>query len=175
MKIYLDDGSFNHDFDTTISAAKLKQIKLILGEIILDFNYLESVLDDVLTSFIHSRSSDLGYTVIAKLTFSQKVDLFRDFFVPMCKHVGKPELSSLYASLHLRLKEAAVIRNKAIHARWLEMGNDFVVLTKIGVDKDGVYGDFIKLDLKTLRSYLNEINKTSEELLNEDIFRKLSE
>lgn len=156
-KIYLDDGSFGNVFDNEISDKKLNEIMPLLGEIILDFNYLESVLDDVITEFIFERSSDLGFTIIAKISFSQKVNLFRDLTVPACKATGQPKLALKFNMLVKKLKEAGENRNRAIHARWLDADKEFFVRTKVGVDSNGVFGIFFKLDKRTLRKYTKKM------------------
>ena len=171
-KIYLDDGSFTNNFDNEISDAKLNGIMPLLGEIILDFNQLEDLLDDVVSEFIFERSSDLGYTILAKMSFSQKVDLFKDLTVPMCKHIGKPKMAIKFNALVKKLKEAGENRNRAIHAKWVDADKEFFVRTKIGVDGDGVYGMFFRLDRKTLNRYLKNIQKVMDEL-GDDLYAKL--
>lgn len=170
-KIYLDDGSFGSVFDNEISDKKLNEIMPLLGEIILDFNYLESVLDDVITEFIYERSSDLGFTILAKMSFSQKADLFRDLTVPACKHTGQPKLALKFNALVKKLKEAGENRNRAIHARWIDADKEFFVRTKVGVDGNGVFGFFFKLDKKTLRKYAKKIQKLSD-ILSDDLYVK---
>jgi len=171
-KIYLDDGSFGNIFDEEISDKKLTEVMPLLGEIVLDFNQLESDLDDVLTELIFERSSDLGFTIIAKMSFSQKVDLFKDLAVPMCKHVGKPKLTPKFIGLVKKLKEAGENRNRAMHAKWIDADKEFYVRTKIGVDDNGVYGTFFKLDKKTLRRYTRNMQRLSAEL-GDDLYQKL--
>lgn len=171
-KIYLDDGSFGNIFDDEISEKKLTEIMPLLGEIILDFNQLESDLDDVITEFIFERSSDLGFTIIAKMSFSQKVDLFKDLTVPACKHTGQSKLALKFHALVKKLKEAGENRNRAINARWIEADKEFFVRTKIGIDNDGVYGIFFKLDKRTLKKYTRAMQKLSD-ILSDDLYQKL--
>lgn len=170
-KIHLDDGSFGNVFDDELSDKKLNEIMPLLGEIILDFNYLESILDDVITEFIFERSSDLGLTIIAKMSFSQKVDLFKDITIPACKQTGQPKMASKFTTLVKKLKEAGENRNRAIHARWIDADKEFFVRTKIGTDDNGVFGLFFKLDKKTLKKYAREMQKLSD-ILSDDLYAR---
>jgi hypothetical protein len=162
-KIYLDDGSFGNPFDDEITDKKLDNIKPLLGEIIVYFNYLEDLLDDTVTEFIFERSSDLGLTIIAKMGYAQKVELFRDLVMPACKHTNQSEFALRMSTLIQKLKDAGESRNRAIHAKWIDANKDFFVRTKTGVDKNGVYGNFIKLDRKTLKKYLKNIQDLLDE------------
>ena len=170
-KIYLDDGSFGDIFDNEISDEKLSEITPLLGEIILEFNQIEDGLDDIIMMLIAEHRNDTSFTIIAKMKFSQKIELFKDIVLPACRHSHKPDFLLEFESLIAGLKEAAENRNRAVHARWIDADKEFYVRTKIKVDKKGVYGVFFKLDEKTLKKYIKNMQELSE-ILYDDLYEK---
>lgn len=165
LKIYLDQHSFDIPGDSEATEVKLNSVMPLIGEIALHFNALEATLDGIIATIITERSNDIGYTLLSKMTFSQKVEVFKDLIIPMCSYTDKTsEMTSSLESIVVKLREAAEMRNRALHAHWFEANRELFVRTKVKVDKKGVYGTFVKLNRTTLNQYITKINRTDVKL-----------
>ena len=173
-KIYLDDGSFGLDFDNAeISEKKLNEIIPLIGEIVLEFNYLEGVLDDIIIEVLMHPSSGFGHVVISKMSFSQKIDLFKNLYTQVCVSIGDSAFVETINKVAIRLQETAENRNRVIHARWFDANKDFFVRTKTGTDKKGVYGLYIKVNKTILNKYLSDIRKLQKSF--DNLYEKIME
>lgn len=174
LKIYLDQHSFDIPGDSEATEAKLNSVMPLIGEITLHFNALEATLDRIIATIITERSNDIGYTFLSRMAFSQKVEVFKDLIIPMCSYTEKT--SKMVNSLELivvSLKQAAEMRNRALHAHWFEANKELFVRAKVKVDKKGVYGVFVKLNKTTLNQYITKINTTDVKL--ENLYEKFEE
>jgi hypothetical protein len=105
----------NHNYDGSIDNF-LEETAPLIGHIVHSFNSLDSQLNSTICGLINDRTDSLGATVIYKMTFASKIDLFSRLVKTMEVVYDGTLLS--FKQLAEDLRKCANLRNAVIHAEW---------------------------------------------------------
>lgn len=134
-----------------------------IGEIVIWFNALENDLDHALCDFISDRSSQKGILVIASMMYNTKLELFEKFAMDWMRNNNTQP--SWFSELVADLKSCGSLRNKVVHANWLETDEDGYTQVKIKVDRAGVAEhELVQFTAETLIEILKKIMVTRNRL-----------
>ena len=155
---------------------KFSDVKDNLIDVIISFNILEDNVNILIADFLHQRTHQVGYIVIANLSVQQKIDLLES----MSRHIKwrnneLPKDERISVSIKKLLDELKHInreRNKIVHSFPSqdqisiddEYEDIFFVRTKLGRDKKGVYGMFKILTVEIISDLINRIENITEEI-----------
>lgn len=137
-----------------------------IGLLLIRFSSLEHTLNLEIAQVINERGHEIGYKIIEKLSFWNKIELFYKFYIRIVaiKKIKK-EKESLN-SISGRLKKINSFRNIVAHANWYSLTENRKVRSKIEVDgEDG----FIKFQYeiitpKIINKKIREIEKLDEDI-----------
>ena len=149
-----------------IEKASEKYSKLI-GEFIIKFSGLEHEMNVAIAEAFFDDDHDTGYTVIEKLSFFDKVDLFYKMYLKRAYHNDEGNISKL-KKIKTKFEEINAFRNKVVHANWSTLTKEGFVRTKITVDNaDGIV-KFIKVKIlpKNIREFIKKIDSLINQLDN---------
>lgn len=86
-----------------------------LGEIVVDFNALESAIEFLIWEYVTGGNQDLGRRVTYKLGFKEKLDLLQG---SIFEREGEQAAEKFKIDLYNRIKDAGEIRNEYLHSNW---------------------------------------------------------
>jgi len=166
----------NHDTEYSTDKFFEKTAPLI-GYIVHSFNSLESELNSRICFEISSRSDYIGVIVIHKMSYSQKVDLFKRMIrsKELAIEIEYPSLQSNIDDLH----ECGKLRNAVVHAEWENMDSDGYTYVNMKFNKKGweqEYQQFTVESLEAIDEFIHEtylrLGEFEEEMI--EIERKLN-
>lgn len=159
----------------------LGEVASQIGWIIIEFNRLEWQLTEVLKQYFCDdlpEISTIYYKIISSESFSQKVDLLKDFYKVYGNGTKKgvfestkelKEWDKQVDTLINQLKTAAQIRNKYAHCFWHLMDeNKYVEFKSIIKHKVGLNKVSIRFEKSDLDKDFDLIDKLQENLYNID-------
>ena len=121
-----------------------------IGEFLIYFSNLESALNLLIIEAINDRSHHLGYQIIKSLTYSNKVKLAKDLYLPQINLIGKEKLKKKqkreFEIIFHTLLTLGEFRNKIVHANWITLDKNNNVRTKIIPNDSGMI-NFIKIKI----------------------------
>lgn len=128
----------------------------LIGEIVVMFNLLESQIDSIICEMISDRSAQHGLLVLANMMYSTKVDLFERFARDRCRdrEFDLNWLSGFISSL----KECGTLRNKVVHANWMQTDSDGYTQAKIKYQNNsGLEHELVKFTAAALEAIVSKI------------------
>ncbi len=106
-----------------------------IGLFLIKFSFLEHWLDLSIASIINERTDEIGYQVIERLGFANKVDLFFKLCIRAANYKGKRYKAKL-KSLRKTVEEINKFRNILAHANWSSINKKKYVRTKVFIDRE---------------------------------------
>jgi len=160
----------NHDLEYSTDEFLEKTAPLI-GYIVHSFNSLEEELNSRICFEISDRTDYMGVIVIHKMSYSQKVDLFKRMIKSkeLALEIEYPSFQSIIQGLI----ECGKLRNAVVHAEWENMDSEGYTYINIKFNKNGWEKEYQQFTIESLTEVENFIRKTylelselSEEMLN---------
>lgn len=141
------------------------QYNTVIGAFLIVFSFLDHELNLAIVEFLGDDFHETGYTVIEKLSMSNKIDLFYKLYVRQetLEHKkGKEFLDKIKKQLEL----INVFRNSIVHANWYSLDKDGFVRTKIVVDNQEGFVKFKreKISPKIIKEKAREVSNLVEEI-----------
>ena len=152
---------YDNDYIEKVSG---KYSKLI-GEFIIEFSRLESELNIAIAEAFFDDDHDTGYTILAKLDFSDKTDLFYKMYLKIATATENNKLSPL-KKIKKQLIEISEFRNKLAHANWSTLTKDGFVRTKITVDNSDGFVRFVKVKILpgNIQEFIDKIDSLIDQI-----------
>jgi hypothetical protein len=159
----------------------LDKIATQIGWIIIEFNRLEWQLTEVLKQYFCNDLPEIAavyYNIISSGSFSQKVDLLKDFYkvygngTKKCVFDDNKELKDWdkqVDALISQLKTASQIRNKYAHCFWHLMDEDkYVEFKTVIKHEDGLNRVLIRFEENDLKDDYDLLDNLQVDLFNID-------
>jgi hypothetical protein len=127
----------------------------MIGKIVMYFNGLEKLLDQMLCDIFSDRSDAPGLIVLQNMQYSAKVNLFARFSDEFHRAVGA--IPEKYESLTDKLRTAAKNRNIVVHADWENTDDDGFTYSTIRFADGGMQQEYVQLSPSTLDAILGTI------------------
>lgn len=149
-------GEAEDDYDYTF------ELMPLIGEIVIWFNSLEADIDQVLCGFISDRTDQKGLLIVSSMMYSTKLDLFERFATEHFRENHKrPEwLPKLISDL----KECGTLRNKVIHANWMNTDNEGYTRVRIRFSRRGLEHELVQFTKESLNLIISKIDETRSQL-----------
>lgn len=163
-KKYKPLGQFiyeNHDSEHSTDEF-LEETAPFIGFIVHSFNSLEEELNSRICFEISDRSDYMGVIITHKMSYSQKVDLFKRMI-----RSKELELEIEYPSFQSiidNLKKCGILRNAVVHAEWENMTSDGYTYVKMKFNKNGWEQEYQQFTVESLETIDKFIHKTYEQL-----------
>ncbi len=138
----------------------LEKSASLIGYIVHSFNTLDEELSSQISALFFDDCDMLGLLVTCKMTYSQKVDLFKRLL--LCEQEAIGRSMPCFEALIQNLSEAGILRNKVIHADWESAHPDGYTLCKVKVNSKGLQHEYIQFTIESLKDILNLIDRTME-------------
>lgn len=126
-----------------------------IGLIVMYFNGLESLLDQMLCEMFTERTDRTGLIVLQNMQYSSKVNLFSRFSNEL--HSNFSEVPPSYEKLLDKLREAARLRNIVVHADWENTDDDGYTYVNIKFSDNGMEQEYIQLSAESLENIVDTI------------------
>lgn len=126
-----------------------------IGLIVMYFNGLEKLLDQMLCEMFTERSDRIGLIVLQNMPYSSKVNLFNRFSNEL--HSDLDEIPRSYEKLLDKLREAARLRNIVVHADWENTDDDGYTYVNIKFSDNGMEQEYIQLSPDSLENIVSTI------------------
>jgi hypothetical protein len=133
-----------------------------VGRIVMYFNGLEKLLDQMLCETFSDRSDTTGLIVLQNMQYSAKVNLFSRFSDDLHRAFGDPPKP--YEKLLDRLREAAKQRNIVVHADWENTDDNGYTYSTIRFADGGMQQEYIQLTTAALESIVETILAARKQL-----------
>ena len=134
-----------------------------IGQYLIDFSYLEHLLNRLISEIINERTDAIGYLITAEMSMSHKIDLLQRL-VKLEKYHGLKRPRSINPIIG-KLKSANKFRNRLAHAHWSSMRPSGMTRIKTRVDKDnGVFFENFDLSLNAINRSQHELTALLEEM-----------
>ena len=132
----------------------------LIGNIVLNFNTLDSALTEMICEIISDRGDDQGLIITHKMHFSNKIDFFDRYSQWLQNTTGK--IISTHKELVLNLKKCSSLRNMVIHADWESSFVDGYTLVKVIIDSKGIQQEYVQFSISSLEEIIKLIKSTVE-------------
>lgn len=156
----------SHDIEDEEKAEEyLNGLLPLIGQVVMNFNGLESELDSLICEIISDRTDSFGLIVLHKMNYSTKVDLLGRF----CDEFGRHFTSENehYQDLISRLKAAGRLRNNVVHADWESTNEEGFTYVKLNINKkDGIMQEYVQFSEESLEQIIELIRKVRIQLDN---------
>jgi hypothetical protein len=152
-----------HDIDDENEAEDYIENALpLIGRIVMEFNALEQWFDQFICHVFSDRSEDLGLTVIHKMTYSNKIDLFKRLSddEPYESQIMNEESNRTYEGLIKNLRESGRLRNLVVHADWESTNKEKYTYVNLRISKEGKKQEYIQFSEDSLGEIIELIWKT---------------
>lgn len=146
--------------DTEESYEYVQSLMPLIGEVIIYFNALEADIDHYLCSQISDRSDQKGLLVLGNMMFASKVELFTKFTTEILR--SKELDLEWFPKFISGLKECGTLRNKVVHANWIQTNEEGYTHVKIKYGKRGLEHEMCQLDGNALNMVLKKIEETRD-------------
>ena len=133
-----------------------------IGLIVMYFNGLEKLLDQMLCEMFTERTDRTGLIVLQNMQYSSKVNLFGRFSDEL--HSCFVEVPTHYDGLLNKLREAARLRNIVVHADWENTDNDGYTYTSIKFSENGMEQEYVQLSAESLAIIVDKILDARKQL-----------
>ncbi|QXZ08812.1 hypothetical protein KUF54_12170 [Comamonas sp. Y33R10-2] len=122
--------------DSDNAIENIENLMPLIGDIVVWFNALENDLNHALCDFISDRSVQKGILVVSNMMYSTKLELFEKFASDwMGVFQNEPVW---FQDLIADLKTCSSLRNKVVHANWLETDDAGYTQVRIRVARSGL-------------------------------------
>ncbi|TFB07993.1 hypothetical protein E3V08_06155 [Candidatus Atribacteria bacterium MT.SAG.1] len=156
---YFEDDYIDKVFD------KYSQL---IGWFLIEFSRLEHDFNLVIAEFFGDDYHEIGYIVIKKLSFLNKIELFYDLYLgPVSFSKKNKQNQERLLDIKNRLNSINTFRNRVVHANWSSLNKDGFVRTKIITDSQGdgvIKFERIKITPKIIKKNIAEINKLIDDI-----------
>lgn len=152
-----------HDiFDEGEAEEYIENALPLIGRIVMEFNAMEQWFDQLICHIFSDRSEDRGLTVIYKMTYSSKIDLFKRLSDDLHsdQHLMNDHCNELYENLLKNLRECGRLRNLVVHADWESTDKDQYTYVNLRISKDGKSQEYIQFSEESLSEIIELIWKT---------------
>ncbi len=155
-----------YDFlDTDFMNSNSATFAAPIGEYLINFSYVEHILNRSLAEIINNRTDSIGYLVTAKMSMNNKIDLL-ERFVNLEKYHGLKRPKHV-APILRKLRAANTFRNNVAHANWASTQPSGMTRVKIKIDRDnGVWFQNVNLNPTIITQ---ELKKLDELILRMDL------
>ena len=143
--------------DTEEAYEYVQSLMPLIGEVVIFFNALEADLDHYLCSQISDRSDQKGLLVLGNMMFASKVELFTKFSTEILR--AKEIELDWFPKLISDLKECGTLRNKVVHANWMQTNDEGYTHVKIKYGKRGLEHEMCQFDEGALNMVLEKIDE----------------
>jgi hypothetical protein len=126
-----------------------------IGLIVMYFNGLEKLLDQMLCEIFSDRTDAPGLIVLQNMQYSAKVNLFSRFSDEHHRAVG--EVPAVYMGLMDKLRNAAKQRNIVVHADWENTDDDGFTFSNIRFSDGGMEQEYVQLTADSLEAVLGTV------------------
>lgn len=126
-----------------------------IGLIVMYFNGLESLLDQMLCEMFTERTDRTGLIVLQNMQYSSKVNLFSRFSNEL--HLSLNEAPPSYEKLLDKLREAARLRNIVVHADWENTDDDGYTYVNIKFSENGMEQEYVQLSAESLENIVDTV------------------
>jgi hypothetical protein len=137
----------------------LEKTAPLIGYIVHRFNALDNLLNEVICEWICERSDSLGLTVIYKMNYAAKVDLFKRLVSVAEDAAGKTMPS--FSTLIKKLSAVGSLRNAVVHAEWEAADNDGFTPCRVLIKEHGLEHEYIQFSSDALEGILALIEETA--------------
>jgi len=138
----------------------LEESASLIGYIVHSFNSLEEELTSQISGLFFDDCDTLGLLVTCKMSYSQKVDLFKRLL--LCEQETLERTIPCFNSLIQNLTDAGTLRNKVVHADWESAHPNGYTLCKVKVNSQGVQHEYVQFSIDSLNNILDLINRNTE-------------
>lgn len=137
----------------------------LLGYFLIHFSVLEHSLNLALAEILHSRTHEIGYVVVEKLSLFDKIDLFRKLYLGIVSPQSKKGKDALLA-ICKRLEKINTFRNMIAHANWSTIDAQGFVRTRIKVDPSEGHVIFrnVRITRAIISTQTQEVKKLADDL-----------
>jgi len=157
--------------DTDNAIENIENLMPLIGNVVVWFNALENDLNHALCDFISDRSVQKGILVVSNMMYSTKLELFEKFASDWMRAFENEPV--WFQELISDLKTCSSLRNKVVHANWLETDDEGYTQVRIKVARSGLAEhELTQFTAESLELILEKI-KTTRGRLAELIFEFL--
>lgn len=136
----------------------VQDILPLIGEIILNFNGLESDLESCLCEIISDRSDTKGLIVLNKMMFATKIDLYDRFVTD--RNFLYPELFPDHRQVISDMRECSTLRNRIVHANWEYTNLDGYTHVRFKMGKEGMEHELVQFSVESMKKAIKKILET---------------
>lgn len=152
-----------HDFEDEVTAwGHVEESLPNIGLVVMYFNGLEKLLDQLLCETISDRSDTFGLIVLQNMQYSAKVNLFSRFSEDLHRAFG--EAPKPYTKLLDRLRGAAKQRNIVVHADWENTDEEGYTYSNIRISNGDMEQEYVQLTPDTLEAIAETILSARQQL-----------
>ncbi|AOE81134.1 hypothetical protein A7318_21865 [Pseudomonas lurida] len=148
--------------DTANAYEYVSELMPLIGEVVLWFNTLEADIDNILCGFISDRTDQKGLLVVGSMMYSTKLDLFERFTSDFFRERG--DQPAWLPQLLSDLRECGSLRNKVVHANWMQTNVDGYTQVKIKFSKRGLEHELVQFSKNSLDLIVGKIESTRSQL-----------
>ncbi len=132
--------------ETSSDPQWMKKIKYRIGAIVIEFNYLERIADDLILEIMNDRTEDpMVWVFLERMTTYSKFDALFKLYDIFSSYVQfSDELLTQKKLIYSELDDIRVKRNLYVHANWYNTIRGDLVENKPKKIKSGSYGRFRK-------------------------------
>lgn len=153
----------NHDLEISVDEF-LEETAPYIGFIVHSFNSLEEELNSRICFQISDRTDAMGVIVIHKMSYSQKVELFKRMI--RSNEIGLNIKYKSFKSVISDLLECGKLRNAVVHAEWENMDTDGYTYVKMIFNKNGWEQEYRQFTIDSLQSIDAFLHATYMKLTN---------
>ncbi len=139
----------------------LETIVPFIGQIVIEFNSLESFLDEVIYTMVDIEDDKPGIIINDKKTFSQKVIFFERWGLLQNKQLN---LDYNISEIANNLKQLGIKRNTVVHADWENPEEELLVPKKYKINRNGIKREYIQATIKDLETITEDFTSVFKQL-----------
>lgn len=147
----------NHDLEYSTEEF-LEKTAPHIGYIVHSFNSLEEELNSKICFVIHSDSDYMGTIIIHKMSYAQKVDLFKRIIKSkeLALKIEYPSFKSIIDDLI----ECGKLRNAIVHAEWENMDSEGFTYVRMKFNRNGWEQEYQQFTIESLDNIDDFIHET---------------
>lgn len=153
-------GQFKLDGLGEIDEAEeyIQSIVPLIGEVVLNFNGLESDLESCLCEIISDRADTKGLVVLNQMMFATKVNLYERFIDD--RNASIPDVFPNHKLVFCGLKECGTLRNRIVHANWEYTNIEGYTHVRFKMGKSGMEHELIQFSVESMQKTIEKIIET---------------
>lgn len=148
--------------DTDNAYEYVSELMPLIGEVVLWFNTLEADIDNILCGFISDRTHQKGLLVVGNMMYATKLDLFERFTSDFFR--DRWDQPSWLSQLLSDLRECGSLRNKVVHANWMQTNENGYTQVKIKFSKRGLEHELVQFSKNSIELIIGKIEATRSQL-----------